>query len=113
MMYSVEYIMTVTNSVDIFHSCENSDGITRVLYLVRCKTGDTLSVNKGVRKFGRIFHMCCFLSNKSQLVRIRSIFPQPCSISLNFSRLTLSVEYFRRDVIGEYRCEKFGRIFHV
>ena len=57
--------------------------------------------------------MLRFLSNMSQLVRIRSIFPQPSSISLNFSRLTKLVEYFTRDIIGEYRCEKFGRIFHM
>ena len=33
MMYSVEYIMTVTNSVEIFHSCEKYDGITHVCYI--------------------------------------------------------------------------------
>ena len=33
MMYSVEYIMTVTNSVEMFHSCEKFDGITHVCYI--------------------------------------------------------------------------------
>ena len=33
MMYSVEYIMTVTNSVEIFHSDEKFDGITHVCYI--------------------------------------------------------------------------------
>ena len=32
-MYSVVYIMTVTNSVEIFHSCEQFDGITHVCYI--------------------------------------------------------------------------------
>ena len=33
MMNSVENIMTVTNSVEIFHSCEKFDGITHVRYI--------------------------------------------------------------------------------
>ena len=32
-MYSVVYIMTVTNSVEILHSCEKFDGITHVCYI--------------------------------------------------------------------------------
>ena len=82
----------------IYHDCDEFGGnvsqlwkirwnYSRVLYLVRCQTGDTLSVNKGVRN-SVAFFTWRFLSNKSQLVRLRSIFPQPCSISLNCSRLT-------------------------
>ena len=53
MMYSVGYIMTVTNSVEIFHSYEKFDG------------------------------------------------------------MIYSVGYFTCDIFGEYRCEKFGRNFHM
>ena len=63
MMYSVENIMTVTNSVETFHSCEKFDGITYMCYIFfRCQTGDTFSVNKGVRNSVGFFTCDVFCS---------------------------------------------------
>ena len=66
MMYSVEYIMTVTNSMEIFHSYEKFDGITHVCYIWSDVTGDTLSVNIGVRNSVAFFtcDVFCPISHK-------------------------------------------------
>ena len=61
-------------------------------------------------KFGRIFHMWCILLNMWWLWRIWSNCSHLWSIRSYSSCLPYS---FTFDIFGKFRCEKFGRIFHM
>ena len=119
MMYSAEYVMTLTNLVKLFTSVKYSIIFLMFDIFSRNFTFDIFGKFR-CEKFGRIFHMWCFLSSMSQLVWIRSTFPHLCSISLNFSRfnrsnilhVALSANIGVRNSVGLFTCDEFCRIYH-
>ena len=115
----------------IYHDCDEFGGnfsqlwkirwnYSRVLYLVRCQTGDTLSVNKGVRnsvasytcdvfcpisqnlyKLGRFFHSRVVYHWISHVWHNRS----------NILHETLSSNIGVRNSVGFFTCDLFCRIW--
>ena len=67
MMFSAEYVMTLTNLVKLFTSVKYSIIFLMFDIFSRNFTFDIFGKCR-CEKFGRIFHMSCFLTSMSQLV---------------------------------------------
>ena len=115
----------------IYHDCDEFGGIfsqlwkirrnySRVLYLVRCQTGDTLSVNKGVRNSVEFFtcdEFCPISHNLYKLGRFfhsRVVYHWISHAWHNRSNIlheTLSSNIGVGNSVGFFTCDVFCRIW--
>ena len=115
----------------IYHDCDEFGGMfsqlwkirrnySRVLYLVRCQTGDTLSVNKGVRNSVAFFTCDVFCPISHNLYKLgrfflsRVVYHWISHVWHNRSNIlheTLSSNIGVRNSVGFFTCDVFCRIW--
>ena len=119
-MYSAEYVMTLTNLVKLFTSVKYS--IIFLMFDIFSRNFTFAIFDKcRCEKFGQIFHMWCFLSSMSQLIWIRSIF-HICAVyhwishvwynRSNILHVALSANIGVRYSVGFFTSDEFCRICH-
>ena len=112
-MYSVQCVTSCMTSIEFCHICAVYHWISHVWYNRSSRLHVALSANIGVRNSVGFFtcdEFCRICHNGDELGLIVHI----CDV---FDRIThvwyILVGYLTCDIFGEYRCEKFGRIFHM